>query len=142
MRRVALILALGLGAACGSGDDRTYSYFQVAVKVDRATVPEDLLDLVAFCHVEATTPRGMDTSDLRCQRRAIPYDLGTFEYSTTLTQGTVGFRVLLKGINANLLAQGESAPLDILAGRVTDITVEVKGVPGAMREPMTVPVTP
>jgi hypothetical protein len=132
MRRVAL-LALVLGAVgCASEDDRVYTYFQVAVKIDQASVPFELMQLVHYCSAQAETPRGEGGIDLPCRRGNIPYDLGTFEYSTTLTQGQLTIKAVLSDINVKPLAEGDTGPLNIIAGKTIDAAILIKGLPGAL----------
>src|SRR5687768_13035928 len=132
MKRVALLAVLLGALGCAEEDDRVYTYFQVKVKVDEPSVPFELNRLVRYCSAEAHTPRGVKGIDLPCPPRNVPYDLGTFEYSTTLTQGQVTIRVVLSDVNVKPLAEGSTGPLDIVAGRSIDASVLVKGIPGAL----------
>lgn len=141
IRRAVLagLVALGL-SGCDDGSSVTYSYFLVPVTIDRQSVDEDLLALVAHCGAEAHVGTRRDGVDLRCVRGRIPYELGKFEYTTTQTSGAVRFVVELFGINHNPLARGESMPAGIVPGKTVDVPpVVVRAIPGAMREPPGVP---
>ena len=135
MRRLAaLALALALLPTCG-GEEATYSYFVVQVKLDPATVDFDLLNRINACAVLAQTPVREDSADLRCRRHMVASDLGNFEYTTSLTSGAIKFVLIANDFNGKLLIRGETAPLDIQKGKTVMAELVGQPVPGAKPEP-------
>lgn len=138
-RRLGVLLGLVMGVAGCGGSDVTFSYFLVKVTIDRRSVDDELLGLIRVCSAEAQTARGKDGRDLCREPASLPYDLGKFEYSTTLTSGAVKFAVVLYGRYNNALARGESVEVGIVPGMTKETEVLVEAIPGAPREPGVVP---
>ena len=82
----------------------------------------------------ARTPTREDTADLRCRRHAVMNELGTFEYTTSLTSGQIQFVLIANDFNGARLAEGETPPLDILVGKTVMAEVVARAVPGARGE--------
>jgi hypothetical protein len=134
MRRLAaLALALGLLSSCES-KPVTYTTFLVEAKLDPATVNFELLNLIEACAAVAVTPQREDSADLRCKRHFVAHNLGKFEYTTTLTSGTINFILLANDFNQQTLARGESGPVTIEAGKVINASVTAVALP-RMPEP-------
>ena len=129
-RLAALALAVALGPACGKAV--TYSYFVIDVKIDPTSVDDSLLNRIAACAANAQTSLRTDSADLRCTRYHVGYDLGKFEYTTTLTSGAVTFSVVANDFSQTTLARGEVGPLDIVVGGKVTGSILVKAVPGAV----------
>jgi hypothetical protein len=110
-----LPLALALLPACDT--PVTYSYFLVHAQLDPATVDFEKLNLIEACAVVAQTPQRQDSADLHCKRHEVPRDLGTFEYTTTLTSGAIKFVLIANDFNQQPVARGESVPLEIVPGK-------------------------
>jgi hypothetical protein len=125
-----LSLALALLATC---DDHpvTYSYFIVTARLDANTISPQLLTHIGSCGVYARTPEREDASDLGCVLRKVQYELGKFEYTTTLTSGSVNFVVVANDLNQRLVARGETGPIAIKRGDTAPpVDVLVTLVPG------------
>lgn len=132
-----LLVAAALAACATSCDEEvTYTYINVAVTLDGEMVMDDeLMQAIAGCAAIAETPQRMDSADLRCVRGQLTANLGTFQYTTTLSSGSVKFTVIMKGINDNALAQGSSEPVGIVPGQTISANLLVKAIPGAPRRP-------
>jgi hypothetical protein len=128
IRLAPLALALALLPACDK--PVTYSYFLIHAKLD-ATVDFELINRIEACAVVAQTPAREDQADLGCKRHMVTSDLGSFEYSTSLTSGAIKFALVANDFNGLLLVRGETPPLDIQVGKT--VTAELVGTaaPGA-----------
>jgi hypothetical protein len=127
MKRLGLLLALALLPACDK--PVTFSYFLIDAHLDPATVGLDLKNVIDACAVTAQTTLREDAADLHCRRHQVTNDLGTFEYTTTLTTGSIKFVLIANDYNQQLVARGESLPLDIKPGQtVTGSVVAVSVV--------------
>ena len=134
MKRPALLaLALALLPTCDK--PVTYSYFLIHAKLDPASVDFALINRIAACAVLAQTPQREDSGDLRCQQHFVANDLGTFEYTTSLTSGAIKFVLIANDFNGVPLVRGETGPLDIEVGRTVMGEVVGFAVPGAKPEP-------
>jgi hypothetical protein len=134
MRRlVLLVLGLALLPACD--EPVTYSYFVIQTRLDRATVDFSILDRITACAVLAQTPVREDSADMRCRRHAVMNELGAFEYTTSLTSGAIKFVLIANDFNGQLLARGETAPLDIVRGKTVMAELVATAVPGAKPQP-------
>jgi hypothetical protein len=134
MKRLAFV-ALWLGLA---GCDKTvaYSYFNVNVTLDRTTIDDELLDLVSACGVVVTLDDGTTrTGDLHCVRHSLGTNLGTFQYTTSRTSGSLQFRVTMLSYWGAELANGESATVGIAPSSTTSVDMVVKGILNAPRMP-------
>lgn len=129
---VGAALLLGLLPACE--EQVTYSYFVVQARMDRS-VDFALLDRINACAVLAQTPQREDTADLRCRRHMVMNELGTFEYTTALTSGSIKFVLIANDFNGQLLVRGETPPLDILVGKTVTADLVGSAVPGAKPMP-------
>jgi hypothetical protein len=126
MKWIPLVLALGLLPACDK--PVTYSYFLIQARLDRATVDFERLNLIEACAVLAQTPVREDSADLHCKRHEVTPELGTFEYTTSLTSGSIKFVLLANDFNQQLVARGETEPLEIVAGKTVMGEVVAKAV--------------
>jgi len=133
MRLAPLALMLALLPACS--EQVTYSYFLIQARLDRASVDFALLDRISACAVVAQTPLREDSADMRCRRHAVMNELGTFEYTTSLTSGAIKFVLIANDLNGQLLARGETPPLDIVVGKTVMADLVANAVPGAKPEP-------
>lgn len=125
-RRHAAVASLLLLATAASGceDDVTYSYFRVKVLLDTTDIDYAFIKTVFGCAVVVQTPHGSDTADFRCPTDVVE-DLGTFDYSTSITSGSVTFSVWFTDINVRQIAKGVSAPMPIAQGQTTEGQVVV-----------------
>ncbi len=106
----------------------TYSYFDVAVSVDRTTVDEDTLAVISSCAVEVTVNgEHADSADLPCVRGTVRYDLGHFDYSTSAKKGSLVFVVTAKH-NQTEVARGTSKTLGIVPNVTVPTSIVVKGL--------------
>ena len=137
MKRALTLAALAL--VLGSCDKKVdYSYFNVNVTVDRTSLDDELLDLVSACGASATLDDGrVDLGDLRCVRHAVVNgnSLGTFQYTTTRTSGSVTFKVTLDSYWGAELGTGQSKTVGIAPNSTTSVDLVVSAVPDAPRMP-------
>jgi hypothetical protein len=127
-----LAAALALGACDKTA---TFAYFNIDVVLDRATIDDELLDLIQTCSATATTPTREEMADMRCMRHRIGNDVGVFQYTTSLTSGSVTFSVTLYNYFGPAVAEGQLGPLGIAPGGTVDMQLVVHGIPGAPRVP-------
>jgi hypothetical protein len=128
IRLAPLALVLALLPACDK--PVTYSYFLIHAKLD-STVDDALLNRIAACAVEARTSLRTDSAQLACKQHFVTNDLGTFEYTTSLTSGAIKFVLIANDINGILMATGETPPLDIQVGKTVMADVVGTAAPGA-----------
>jgi hypothetical protein len=112
----------------------TYSYFLIHAKLD-GTVDDALLNRIAACAVEARTPLRTDAEQLGCKQHSVTNDLGTFEYTTSLTSGAIKFVLIANDINGVLMATGQTPPLDIQVGKTVKADLLGTAAPGAKPMP-------
>lgn len=117
-------LCAGLLGGCG-GEDVTYSYFAVDVKIDASY---SFLERVSTCVARAEGPQTHE-EDLRCSKGTVPHNLGTFDYVTSATSGSVTFTVTLKDIGGRDIGQGKTGPVSIVAGGTQMASVTVVPLP-------------
>ena len=122
----------GLAGLGGCEDDTKYSYFAVDVALNDMA-DADFLARIASCGVNV---EGADTDFAPigvCQPGAVrDRKLGTVEYSTVETSGTVRFKVTVKDIAGMTLAEGTSSDVPITSGAVTRASVTVVPLPAAL----------
>jgi hypothetical protein len=122
----------GLAGPAGCEDDTKYSYFAVDVALNDMA-DADFLARIASCGVNV---EGADTDFapiVSCQPGAIrDRKLGTVEYSTVETSGTVRFKVTVKDIAGMTLAEGTSSDVPVTSGAVTRASVTVVPLPAAL----------
>jgi hypothetical protein len=126
------LAGIGLGGIAGCSDDTTYSYFAVDVALNDMA-DADFLDRIATCGVNV---EGADTdfSPISiCQPGAVrDRKLGTVEYSTVETTGTLRFKVTVKDVAGMTLAEGTSNDVPITSGALTRASVTVVPLPAAL----------
>jgi hypothetical protein len=135
MKRLGLLLTLALASSPACDKPVTYSYFLIDAKLDPATVGFSVKDVIEACAVTAQTPLREDVGDLHCRRHQVTNDLGTFEYTTSLTTGSIKFVLIAQDYNQQLVARGESMPLDIKLGQTVTGSVTAVAVPLASDMP-------
>ena len=129
-RRMALLAAATLlvlgGAACSK--DVSYAYVDVHVKIDPGTVTPAQLALITNCEAQIVAENVNESVSLRCRENRVPYDVGTFEWTTDHTGGTL--QVVVRVLSANLVIVGEttSAPISVSPGKRTKVDLLVTGV--------------
>ena len=129
-RRMILLAAATLvvlgGAACSK--DVSYAYVDVHVKIDPATVTPAQLALITNCEAQIVAENVNESVSLRCRENRVPYDVGTFEWTTDRTGGTL--QVVVRVLSANLVLVGEttSAPISVSPGKRTKVELLVIGV--------------
>ena len=125
-------LAFLLTAACAK-DENTYTYFLVHVRLDETKYDQTRLPEIGGCSVKVNGTAGDWASFAlnACPLGHTPYDVGTFEYATTKTKGTIRFAVTFKGASVtNVLAEGTSEDVEIVPGKTSEL-IEVVGIPTA-----------
>jgi hypothetical protein len=135
----APMLALaGSLAMAGMGCEKsvTYSYYDIHVVLDRQSIDDELLAVIQGCAVVVKTPLREDIADLRCVRFRVPNDLGVFQYTSNLPNGSLMFTVIMTSFDGTPVAQGELGPIGIAPGSApTEDTLVVKALP-MMPEPV------
>lgn len=123
MARVGI--GLGLLGLLGCGEDVTYGYFHVDVKIDKG-VSMDCLNRVYACAAKVSGAAS-DEGDLACVKGSVNYDFGAFEYSTR-ANGAVKFSVVLMDVNRKEILAGDSPEVGIMPNASVSTTVTVKEV--------------
>lgn len=122
---VALALATAsFGAAAamvGCSDDTEYAYFSINVKLSPA-IDDDTRRTIAACSL---TVEGDDTDfvALPCRLNGVPYEVGTAEFSTNKTRGQLKFVAVMRNLNSEIIAQGESPLVAIVPNMLTATTI-------------------
>lgn len=134
MRRLSRLRLAAAGVAAlllgGCTEEVTYSYFEVNVAVDRASVDMETLAKVAYCAMYVKDPAGstIAMSNLPCQRGTVAFEYGKVGWSTKRTSGQVVFSVLMQDFNFITLAQGESGAITVVPNQTTPAALLVKSV--------------
>lgn len=106
----------------------TYSYFLGTVKLDKATVDQDLLDQINSCAV-IVSGADDDQSPLTCQRHKVKYDLGKFDFATTARSGSLRFTVIGKDfVDQKIIVQGTTDFLPIITSTTQTIEIVMTAV--------------
>jgi hypothetical protein len=121
-------LLLGL-AATGCGKAVSYTYVDVEVNVDTASLDATHLFLVTACELFVS---GADVSSsgtgLPCRENNVPPHVGTFQWSSEATSGTLEFTVKMFDANREVLGSGTSEPVAVMPGKRLETSVLVLGV--------------
>ena len=137
----AVALALGLGGACGN--TVSYTYVDVDVEVDTASLDATHLFLVTRC--EFTVSGADETSSgvgLPCRENNVRPRVGTFQWSSEATSGSLQFTVNLFDANRVVLGSGTSDPVAVSPGKhlTTSVLVWASRSPTRARQtPVAVP---
>jgi len=130
--KLLAVSGLGLAGVAGCGDDTQYSYFSVDVALNDMA-DADFLARIATCGINV---EGADTDFSPipvCAPGAIrDRRLGTVEYSTVETTGTVTFKVTVKDVAGMTLGEGTSNQVPVTSGSLTKATVTVVPLPAAL----------
>jgi hypothetical protein len=118
----AAVFALAALAVGACTNDVTYSYFEVGVSIDRASVDDDTRKQITYCAFLVKGPSPAQTN-LPCARGEVGYDLGKVGWSTKLTTGQVYFVVEMLDFNHVVLARGQSAIATVAPNQVTAASV-------------------
>ena len=125
---LAIVAASLTAASCGKTNN--YNYIDVNVVVDSSTVTKpDLATMVVSCEMYVTGAEMSSTVQLPCNVPLSSYNLGTFQWDTTLGKGSLQFTVTLFALNRVVFAMGTSDPVAILPGQTQTASVLVVGVP-------------
>jgi hypothetical protein len=138
MKRTPLIFALPLSGAlllsAGCSEDPSYSYFRVDVTLDHAaTTYPPYFDRIIACgaNVEGSD---IDFAPLSCRPGGPDgTQLGTFEWSTTATKGTVRFVVTVKDLAGHEIGRGTSSDVNIVSNGTANASVTVIPDPEALK---------
>jgi hypothetical protein len=116
------------GLSCSNSSD--YTYVDVAVTIDPATVSATRLYLVTSCELEVLGPDSAQPLHLPCRENKVPNEVGTFEWTSRAKSGTLQFVVRIFDANRVLIGVGTSdPPLAVSPGSHQTATVLVLGVP-------------
>ena len=128
-RKQVAALALALvatstvtGAALvGCSDDTEYAYFSVRISLS-AAIDDDTRLTIASC---ALTVEGddQDYTALPCTLNRVPYELGTAEFSTNKKRGQLKFVAVMRNLNNEPVARGESDFVAIVPNKTTATTI-------------------
>jgi hypothetical protein len=122
-----MTLALFLtGTACSS--DTAYTYVDVHVTIDPTTVTKTQLYLVTSCELMILGADAGHSYGLPCVEKEVPYDVGTFQYSSKATSGTLQFLVRILDGNHVLVGESTSDPVPVSPGKHLQTSVVVVGV--------------
>jgi hypothetical protein len=128
---LAVLAGLALPVSCSKTN--TYSYVDVNVQVDPSVPVKELGAKVDSCEVKVSGAESVEGVVIPCGPNAkIGYDLGTFEWTTTLEKGQLIFTVTLFALNREVYGTGTSAPVDIVAGKRVNAAVVVVVTPSTM----------
>jgi hypothetical protein len=115
------------GLSCSNSSD--YTYVDVTVTIDPATVSATRLYLVTSCELEVLGPDSAQPLHLPCRENKVPYEVGTFEWTSRAKSGTLQFVVRIFDANRALIGVGTSdPPLPVSPGTHPKTTVLVLGV--------------
>lgn len=139
---LALLTTMLVSAGCS--DDVKYSYFDIHVTIDKTTVTSTQLYLVTGCQVHVVGPGISETASLRCRENRVPYDVGTFQWTTDVQSGTLQFIVRMVDANLVVIAEAMTDPLPVSPGKRTKLNLTAVGaitppVPDAGADGTTVP---
>ena len=129
----ALLAVVAPFALSGCADDTTYTYFAVEVSIDRASVDDDERRTIASCSLTVSGD-DEDAAALPCAPNRVEYKLGTADYSTDKESGTLRFKVIMRNLKDEVVAEGESQPVAIVSntnGTPIPVTVVAIGKPAA-----------
>lgn len=121
-RALALLVVL----ATGCKETVNYTYFDVKLTLDPASIDIGLRERVRYCFLDVQMPDGRkDSIQLSCARPApTTTDLGVADFSSTAGRGAYVFAANLQSVSNNQIARGQTM-------------VEVNG-PLARRIPVTI----
>jgi hypothetical protein len=124
---VRFLSLMGLVALSACGSEVTYSYFNVKVDIDQATVNDDLRRKIASCgFIVSGDDYGQVTLN-NCELMRVPYNLGTVDFSTSRSRGTLQFKAVMWGLNREVLAEGTSVAVAIVPNSTTNTSVLAVG---------------
>lgn len=124
---VAALLALPLlGGGCTK--DTNYTYVDVDVTVDEPTINNSLLYLVTSCEfVVMGVDENPQVFGLPCRENNVPRHVGTFQWTSTATSGTLQFKVTLFNANHDPIGDGTSDPVAVSPGKHLATSVLIVG---------------
>lgn len=129
LRKLPLLAGMVLtlaGASCSK--DVSYAYVDVHVKIDPATVTPAQLASITSCEAQIVAENVNESVSLRCRENRVTYDVGTFEWSTDRTGGTLQVIVRVLAVNLVLVGEATSPPISVAAGKRSKIELLVNGV--------------
>ena len=137
-RRLLPVAGLGIVAAavsaasCAKSD--TYEYIDVNVFADPNTVSKmDFATQIVSCEMYVTGAETSSPTNLNCMPTQQSYPgVGTFEWTTKLSKGSLQFTVTLFGLNRVPFAVGTSDPVTLGTGKKLTGNVVAVLVPGTM----------
>lgn len=135
--RAAVAGVLGLLAAAtlpACGSEVTYSYFNVKVDIDPASVDDDLRRTIASCGIFVTGDDA-DQVSVPCTLTKVPYALGIVDFATSRKRGTLTFTAIMMDLNRGEIAKGTSGPVAIVPNSTTQTSVLAVKVAGGMPAP-------
>lgn len=135
LRRVACLIGSAAALVLSASGCTDYTYFNVHVTIDpaiddNASIARREIDscvvyvLAGDKQIEGWPLTNLDGNPA-CSRDKTPLDVGTMDYSTARTSGTLTFIVDMLDLDRAVTVQG-SEPADIKVGRVLSVNLIAK----------------
>jgi hypothetical protein len=130
-RTLSCALAVAsLVSSAGCSKTERYTYVDVRVGIDQATISPNQLSMIIRCEFRVL---GADVTDAisivrGCPENNLSYELGTLSWTSSASLGALQFQVQLFGVNRVVIGEGTSAPVPIAPGTHPKISMLVVGV--------------
>jgi hypothetical protein len=121
VRGLIVLVGLLVSATCSKAG--TYTYVDVYVSIDRQTVPVGQLFQVISCEFQVLGADVSDAINLRCPEKQVPYDVGTFQWTSGAASGSLQFRVRTFDGNHLVLGEGTSETVPVSPGKHLETSV-------------------
>lgn len=125
---IGLTVAMAIGLI-GCSKDAGYTYVDVHVTIDPETVPSTRLSLVTDCEVLVMGDADALPFNLPCRENKVPYDMGTFQWTTQVKTGTLQFVVRILDASMTVIGEGTNDPQVVASpGKHLQTAVQVIGI--------------
>jgi hypothetical protein len=132
-RRPLLVAVLVMGLAnlvAGCANDVTYTYVDVHVTIDEQSIPATQLFHVTSCEFHVEGADMSSPANIRCPENMVSYDVGTFQWTSEATSGTLNFIVQIFDPNLVVIGEGTSS-VPVSPGKHLQTAITVVAVPQA-----------
>lgn len=120
---LALAALLAAGLACTNRP--SYSYTDVSVVVDPAVTKDQLVQIIS-CEMRVTGAETSDVVGLRCPMTKVMTNIGSLQWTSKTTTGSLQFQVTVFDANHDPLGDGTSDPVALAPGAEHSTTVIVR----------------